>query len=213
MGFYLWQGVIILLVLALVLAYFLRTNREALFFGALFFLYVVFFAFLPRLSSKYYFYPAFAFWGLAGLLGHQLYEKHKVTRFVLPVLLLISLLFNFPAIQREVEDYRILGNYSREFVKSQGEIVKSKLDYTLPSQELKLPRVSKIDLARVYRKIYQRDNLLKLLPLRQKSLGGLITPLNLVPFVHFPEKLVRWQEIEVTPEYFRGKCTISSLNE
>ncbi len=203
-------GIAAVFLLLIVFVYFLRTSRHALFFAGLFVVFVLFFSFLPKVSSKYYFYPAFGFWGLAALLGSHLYQKSKYTRYLLFSLLAISLVLNYPALKREIEDYRILGDFSKTFIQDQAKLIKARADVVEKSLGLRIDKPGLAPLSRVYKKIYDRQNMLKLLPFRKHSIGGLIPPSSLIPIVFYPEKIVRWQPIEETEDYFMGRCITSS---
>lgn len=209
-------GIAALFLVAIVFIYFLRMKREAFFFAALFFTFVLFFAFLPKLSSKYYFYPCFAFWGLAALLGNRFYREGKSRRYVrlmLFFLLGISLAFNYPALKREIEDYRILGDFSKKYIAKQASLIKARVDLSSGVSELSIEKQDNRPLAQTYQEVYRRQNLLKLLPFRKKSIGGLITPTTLVPFIFYPKRVVRWQSIAETDSHFLGRCLTSSPGE
>lgn len=202
-------GIGVILILLIIFIYYLKTDRRILFFGSLFVVYVLFFSFLPRLSAKYYFYPAFAFWGCAALLGNYFYRKSKTTKYFVFALLIISLLFNYPAIKKEIEDYRILGDFSKEYIAEQAVIIKNKVDTGSREVELMIERQGDWQLRRLHREIYNRGNLLKLLPVRKHSVGGILSPGDLIPFIFYPERIVCWKLIEETPAYFLGKLEIS----
>ncbi|MFC2156006.1 hypothetical protein ACFLRB_05920 [Acidobacteriota bacterium] len=203
-------GISATLILFIIFAYYLKTDRRILFFGSLFVVYVLFFSFLPRLSSKYYFYPAFAFWGCAALLGDYFYRKSKAAKYFIFVLLIISLLLNYPAIRREVEDYRILGDFSKEYIAKQAAIIKNKVGPHSQQGELIIERQGDWRLRRLHREIHDRSNLLKLLPIRKHSVGGILSPGNLIPLIFYPERIVRWTLIEETSAYFSGNLEISA---
>lgn len=207
----LWLGIGVILIILIILVYYLRSDRRALFFSSFFVVYVLFFSFLPKLSSKYYFYPCFAFWGCAAILASYFYKKSS--RYVMAILfplLILSLLFNYPAVKKEIEDYRILGDFSKGFVEEQGKIIKNKINIDTKPVEVRIERVGDWQLRKVYREIYNRGNLLKLLPVREHSLGGVLSPGNLVPIIFYPEKIVRWKLIKETPGYFSGVISPTS---
>ncbi|MCK4766533.1 MAG: hypothetical protein KAW12_30340 [Candidatus Aminicenantes bacterium] len=203
-------GIGLIVITAVVFAYFLKADRRALFFGSFFAVYIVFFSFLPKLSSKYYFYPSFAFWGCAALLGNYFYKRSKHTKYVLFGLLILSLLFNYPAVKEEIADYKILGEFSKNFIELQERIIKSEITIDKEPLELRIHKVNFTPLRSLYSKILERGNMLKLLPFRKYSIGGLITPTNLIPIIYYPEKIVRWQPVKVTPLYFVGRCIPSA---
>lgn len=201
----LWVGIGVIAVVFIILFYYLKADRRALFFASFFVVYVLFFAFLPKLSSKYYFYPAFAFWGCAALLGNYFYNRKKYVKYIIFPLLLISLFFNYPAVKKEIADYRILGDFSKSVVDKQAKIIKSQVKIGHDPVEIKIERPGDWQLRRVYRDVYERGNLLKLLPVRPHCIGGVLSPGNLVSIIFYPEKIVRWKQIEETPGYFSGE--------
>ena len=85
-------GIGVIVILLIVFTYYLKTDRRILFLGSFFALYVLFFSFLPKISSKYYFYPCFAFWGCAALLANYFLKRSKRTKYFMFSLLIISLL-------------------------------------------------------------------------------------------------------------------------
>ena len=121
----------------------------------------------------------------------------------------MSLLFNYPDIKEEIQDYRILGDFSKKYITEQAAIIKSQVHTGSSQVELTIKRQGDWQLRRIHRQIHDRGNLLKLLPVRNHSVGGILSPGNLVPFIFYPEKIVRWSLIEETPSYFRGKLKIS----
>lgn len=191
--------------------FFKGQERNLLFFGLFFVIYILFFSFLPRLSSKYYFYPCFAFWGSAALLLDYFYKRSKLTRYFLVLLVIISLFFNYPAVKREIEDYKILGNFSRNFIEEQGKIIKNTISldrFAKEAAEVRIEKVSDRALRRVYDEIYNRGNMLKLLPVREHSLGGVLLPGDLLVIIYYPGWIVRWQPIKETDRYFLGTIEI-----
>jgi len=204
-SFSFYIGLALVLLLAVIFLFYLRRQRPALFFGSFLVVFTLFFAFLPRLSSKYYFYPSFALFGLAALLCHHFYgQRPKLIRYLLLGLLALSLGLNYPAIRGEIGDYRILGDFSRAFVQEQGRIITGKADFNRSPVETRIDQVSQAPLASVFRRVNERQNLLKLLPSRKNSLGGVIIPGDLVPIAFYPQRIVRWQPVSNTPAYFQG---------
>jgi hypothetical protein len=183
---------------------FTQNRQNILFFVSFFLVYLLFFSFLPRLSSKYYFYPSFAFWGCAAYLGNYFYLRQQRTKYILFMLLCVSLLFNYPAIKNEILDYRILGEFSRQFINHQAETITSIINSENFGKETIIPRVSDWPLQRTYQHIQNRGNLMKLLPIRNHSQGGMIFPENLIPIIFYPKKIVRWKLTQETNEYFKG---------
>ncbi len=212
----LFLGIALAVIVTLSLAYFLRKEPAAIFFGSFFGLYVVFFAFLPKLSSKYYFYPTFAFWGCVALLAGILYKRNKKLKYLLFALVILSFIFNYPAMKNEIEDYHILGDYSKQLIDTQAQKIKKQIDMdslVAPGNkgfELRIERPGFAGLAGAYQQVYDRGNILKLLPFRKHSIGGVLVPGNLVTIVFYPAHTVRWTNEKETATYFQGKCIIST---
>jgi len=207
-------GAGILVILALAAGYFVfskkagtgNERRGFLFFLLFFTVFALFFSLLPKLSSRYFFYPSFGLWGIAALCTHHFYEKNKKIKYALAPLLIISLLFNYPMITREGEDYKILGDFSRQFIRQQAAIIKN----DSPAAEIIIYKPDSRPLAEVYQQIKNRENLPKLLPFRENGLGGVIAPTHLIPLVFYPGKIVRWYLGRETPVYFSGHLKITS---
>jgi hypothetical protein len=205
-------GIGVILIVSIIFIYYLDADRRAVFFISFFAVYVLFFAFLPKISSKYYFYSSFAFWGGAALLGNFFHKKSRYAKYFILPLLFISLFFNYPAVKKEIEDYRILGDFSKTLIEEQKEIIKSQVNLDNQPVKLKIERVGDGQLRRVYQNIYSRNTLLKLLPVRAHSVGGVLLPGDLIPFIFYPEKIVRWKQIKETPGYFSGELEPSTRN-
>jgi hypothetical protein len=199
----------------LIVFYFLvskKIGRELLYFLLFLVIFSLFFSLLPKLSSRYFFYPSFGFWGMAALLAHYFYysrRENKKLKYLLVPLLLISMLFNYPFIKREVNDYKILGDFSKQFIRQQGEIIKNEISGSKktpggPGDTLIVYKLDRRQLAEVYKRIKDRENLPKLLPFRESSVGGVIKPKHLIPIIFYPDKIVRWHLINETPNYFKG---------
>ncbi|MCP5107864.1 MAG: hypothetical protein GY950_31035, partial [bacterium] len=139
------------------------------------------------------------------LLAHHFYQKNqtknKKLKYVLVPLLLIAMLFNYPLIRKEVEDYMILGDFSERFIREQAVLIKPGLGKT----EIFVYKLNHQPLAGVYNKVKNRETLPKLLPFRLHSVGGVIKPGHLVPVIFFPDKIVRWKLGKETPNYFTGR--------
>jgi hypothetical protein len=176
-------------------------GRMFLFFLLWLVVFSLFFSMLPKLSSRYLFYPVFGFWGFAALVTHYFHQnnKNKKIRYALVPLLLVSMLFNYPLIRGEVGDYKILGDFSRQFIRRQGEVIKA-----MGTGEIMIYKLDYRQLAGIYKTIKDRGNLPKLLPFRSHSVGGVIKPEHLVPLIFYPEKIVRWHLVKETPNYFTG---------
>ena len=211
-----WLGAVTILTMVLIVIYYLVTKkigRELLYFILFLAIFSLFFSLLPKISSRYFFYPSFGFWGMAALLAHYFYysqRRHKKLKYALVPLLLISMLFNYPFIKREVEDYKILGDFSKQFIRQQGEVIKNETrgNTKAPGNTLYVYKLDRRQLAEVYKRIKTRENLPKLLPFREHSVGGVIKPKHLIPMIFYPDKIVRWHRIKETPNYFKG-CLIS----
>lgn len=176
----------------------------------------LFFSLLPKLSSRYIFFPVFGFWGLAAQTAQYFLHstgKKKITYALIP-LLLVFMVFNYILIRGEVGDYKILGDFSKQFISEQGAIIKKAAENPTPiegteTQGIKIPRPDYSRLAGIYKTIRERGNLPKLLPFRSGSLGGVIKPEHLVPLVFYPGKIVRWRQVQETPKYFTGYLLIN----
>jgi hypothetical protein len=201
-------GIAVMAAIFFICGYFVIAKKERgfMFFVSLFAAYALFFAVLPKLSSRYVLFPSVGFWGIAALLTHYFHKQKesKKIKYALVPLVLISLLFNFLSIQREVEDYRILGDFSKAFIQREGAFIKSVVENQKEGSEITLFKGGNRQLALVYQKILERDNLPKLLPFRSHSIGGVIEPRHLVPIVFYPDSIARWLTKEETDHYFRG---------
>lgn len=203
-------GVLIIVLLFLISIYLIKTDRGLLFFLLLLATFSLFFSLLPKLSSRYFFYPTFGSWGIVALLTHYFYQKNKHLKYALVPLLLISVLLNYSLIKREIEDYKILGDFSRHFIQDNAEIIKNQLHTTPNSPEVIIFDQGTRQLAAVYQQVSKRKNLPKLLPPRSHSIGGVIEPKHLIPIIFYPDKIARWVHIEETPFYFKGKIEVGA---
>lgn len=188
---------------------FMKKQRELLFFLLFLAVFALFFSLLPKLSSRYFLYPSLGFWGIAALLTHHFHEnypKQKLLKYALAPLVLVSLLFNYPFIQKEIEDYKILGDFSHRYIQQQAVLIKNQinLDADTDSHEIILYRGDTRQLAALYQQIINRDNLPKLLPFRSNSVGAVIEPRHLVPIIFYPGKIARWKTVKETQYYFIG---------
>ena len=205
-------GAATILILLLIVIYYLvskKIGRELLYFLLFLAIFSLFFSLLPKLSSRYFFYPSFGFWGMAALLAHYFYssqQRNKKLKYALVPLLLISMLFNYPFIKREVEDYKILGDFSKQFILQQGKVIKNEMsgNTKAPETTLYVYKLNYRQLSEIYKRIKSRENLPKLLPFREHSVGGVIKPRHLIPIIFYPDKIVRWHRIKETPNYFKG---------
>lgn len=206
-------GAGILVILALAAGYFILSNKSGvgnrgrgfLYFFLSFSVFALFFSLLPKLSSRYLFYPSFGLWGIVALWTHYFYEKNKKIKYALAPLLIISLLFNYPMIKREVEDYKILGDFSRQYIQQQAALLKNEPT----AGEITIYKSDSRPLAEVYQQIKNRENLPKLLPFREHGIGGVIAPTHLIPLMFYPEKIVRWYLGRETSDYFTGRLKIA----
>lgn len=206
----------ILVILGLAAAYFVfskkagtgnagNERRGFIFFLLFFIVFTLFFSLLPKLSSRYFFYPSFGLWGMAALWAHHFSGKNKKIKYVPASLLVISLLFNYPMIKREVEDYKILGDFSRQYIQRQAAVIKD----GLPEGEITIYKPDSRPLAEVYQQIKNRENLPKLLPIREHGIGGVIAPTHFIPLMFYPVKIVRWNQSRETSDYFTGRLKIA----
>lgn len=193
-------GIMAILIFTGVSIYYIGKQRGFWFFFSLWIGFSLFFSFLPKLTSRYFFYPATGFWGMAALLAAHLITKNKKLRYALIPLLLLSILLNYPMVQKEIDDYRILGDFSEGFIRQHGPFIKNQ-----PGDSVTIPVGDVRPLADIYRYITGRGNLPKLLPFRQNSISGVIEPRHLIPIIFYPETIARWQPIEKTGYYFKGK--------
>jgi hypothetical protein len=108
-------------------------------------------------------------------------------------------------IKREGEDYKILGDFSRQFIRQQVAIIKN----DAPEAEITIYKPDSRPLAEVYQQIKNRENLPKLLPFREHGIGGVIAPTHLIPLMFYPGKIVRWQLSRETADYFTGCLKIA----
>jgi len=200
-------GIIVIIMLVLVSVYFIKEERGFLFFLLLLGIFPLFFSLLPKLSSRYFFYPTFGFWGIAALLTHYFYQKKKYLQYALVPLFLISVLFNYLPIKREIGDYKILGDFSKQFIRQEAVFIKNQLSTNPGSSEIVLYKRDNRQLLAVYRLINHRKNLPKLLPpfRPQSTIAGVIEPKHLIPIIFYPDKVARWEPIEETTYYFKGK--------
>lgn len=210
-------GIIIVVVLFLIGGYFLFVKKER---GFLFFLFcygffALFFALLPKLSSRYLLFPSIGFWGIAALLAHYFYsvKKNRVLLYAFISFLLVVLLFNYPVVQREIEDYKILGDFSKEFVQKEGNHIKGLLKNLQPTEksgpvEIAIYKGDHHRLAEMYRHIQWRNNLPKLLPFREHSIGGVIEPKHLLPLIFYPQR-AEWKTVLEDTTSFKGKIMLA----
>ena len=182
-------------------------GRGFLFFLLFLAIFSLFFSLLPKLSSRYFFYPTFGFWGIAALLTHYFYQKKKYLQYALIPLLLVSILFNYSPIKREIEDYKILGDFSKQIIRQEAVFIKNQLSTNPGSPGIILYKRDNRGLIAVYRLINNRKNLPKLLPpfRPQSTIAGVIEPKHLIPIIFYPDKVARWEPIEETTYYFRGR--------
>lgn len=182
------------------------SSRRFLYFFLFFVFFALFFSLLPKLSSRYFFYPSFGLWGMAALWVNYLYNTYKkAVKYALVPLLLISLFFNYFLIKREIEDYKILGNFSQQFIREQATIIQNNFE----TGEFILYKPDSRPLGNTYQLIKRRENLPKLLPFREHSLGGIINPDHLIPIVFYPEQIAHWHLIKETPDSFIGHLDIA----
>jgi hypothetical protein len=194
-------GVIVLLLLVSIY-FFIRFGRSFLFFFSFLCAFTLFFALLPKLSSRYFFFPSFGAWGIAAFLFQYFYYKNKILKFMPLVFLLFSIMFNYSLIQNEIGDYKILGDFSKHFISNQADFIKKNTGFK--TGETIIYKKNSNELTSTYRQIIDRDNLPKLLPIRPHGVGGVINPEDLIPIIFFPEKIVRWRPVNETDILFKG---------
>lgn len=212
-GFHLAVGIAAIILIILASIYFWKSRKvQGVGFFLVFFVgYAVFFALLPRLSSRYFLFPSIGFWGITGLVVQYYETQRKSLKYVLLPLLLISFFLNMPQIQREVADYRILGKFYQQYIQVKGGSIRAEVEKKSGNQNQENPvmitlyKESSTPLAGVFQEIVKRQNLPKLLPFRAKSIGGVIEPRFLIPLVFYPGKIARWELIEETTFGFTGK--------
>jgi hypothetical protein len=201
-------GIIVIIMFFLVVVYFIKKGgKEFLFFLILMIIFTLFFSLLPKLSSRYFFYPGFGFWGIAALLTQYFKKEKKFLRFALIPLVLVSILFNFALIKGEIGDYKILGDFSKQFIHQEAVFIKNQSRSIPGSSRIILYKRNNRQLLAVYRIISKRNNLPKLLPPTrpQSTIAGVMEPQHLIPIIFYPEKIVRWQLIKETSDYFIGE--------
>lgn len=188
-----------------------KRQRGLWFFLSMFFVYALLFAVLPKLSSRYVLFPSLGFWGAAVIAVHYFRQtKHKkILEWTLVPILLVTFLFNLVLIRKEVQDYRLLGDFSRTFILEQANHIKSAVyDET---SELFLLKGDMHRLAELYKLLHHRGHMPKLLPFRAHSIEGVIEPRHLIPIIYYPSRLAVWQLKEETKDWFKGHI-IFNLN-
>lgn len=193
-------GVLAILIFLGVSIYYLGKQRVFWFFFSIWLGFSVFVSFLPKLTSRYFLYPAVGFWGIAALLAARFLTGNKKRKIVMIPILLLSMLLNYPLVQKEINDYKILGNFSKEFIQQQEKLIKAQ-----PGVRVTIPVGDVQPLADLYRYITGRGNLPKLLPFRQNSIAGVIEPRHLIPLIYYPETVARWIPIKKTKNDFIGR--------
>ncbi|MGE5341195.1 MAG: hypothetical protein ACM3SY_06900 [Candidatus Omnitrophota bacterium] len=199
-----------------------KRERASLFFLSFLIVFALFLSFLPKLSSRYVFYPSLGWWGLLALMFNYLFnyvmtrkKNRRITKStistisimsIIPALLILflsgSIGTNYASIRREIEDYKILGDFSKRFVAIQSAVIKrASAD---GKTEVMLNKGDVQDLTSVYRQIMERANLPKLLPFRSHGIEGVIEPQHLIPLIFYPQK-VCWRKIQETNEGFIGE--------
>jgi hypothetical protein len=205
-------GIVVIFFVFLISLYYnyMKKQRGLLFFLLFLVVFALFFSLLPKLSSRYFLYSSFGFWGIAARLTHHFHEnypKQKILKYALAPLVLVSVLFNYPFIQKEIEDYKILGDFSHRYIQQQAVLIKNQISPNADAEfyEMTLFKRDKQPLKTIYQQIINRDNLPKLLPFRPNSIGGVIEPRHLVPIIFYPEKIAHWKTVKETHYYFKGK--------
>ena len=155
--------------------------------------YTIFFAFLPKLSSRYILFPSIGFITIYFRIFNTFSKKYKIINYLISFFILFSMVYNYPKIQREIQDYKILGEFSRNFIIEEKREILKKIDKNLKTQKIVIPQKDKTKLVFTYAQIYERKNLPKLLPVRKKAVGGVIKLEDLVPIIFYPENIAKFR--------------------
>ncbi len=155
--------------------------------------YTIFFAFLPKLSSRYILFPSIGFITIYFRIFNTFSKRYKIINYLISFFVLFSLVYNYPKIRREIQDYRILGEFSRNFIIEEKREILKKIDKNLKTQKIVIPQKDKTKLVFTYAQIYERKNLPKLLPVRKNAIGGVIKPQDLIPIVFYPENIANFK--------------------
>lgn len=168
-------------------------------------IYTLFFAFLPKLSSRYILFPSIGFIMMYFRIFNKFSRKYKIINYIISFFLLFSVVYNYPKIQREIEDYRLLGEFSKNFIKEEKEEIKNRIDKKQKIQKIDIMQKDNSRLIFTYAMIHQRKNIPKLLPVRKKAVGGVIKPQDLIPIIFYPEKITKFQMESSNKNKFSGK--------
>jgi len=190
------------LIVAMILTAFYLTKKDRgfIFFALFLLVYALFFAFIPKLSSRYYLFPAMGAWGILALLFNFFKEK-KIVIYAVCAFICSSLVVDFTLIKKEVGDYKTLGDFSRQFLEEASAPVKRQVENHNTSP-ISIEKGTYQKLAAVYQEVEDRGNLPKLFPFRENSIGGVIQPRDFIPVILYPGKQVRIKEIKETDMYF-----------
>ena len=195
-------GFLIIILFLLISVLLIKKDKKYLFPLSFFFIYLSFFSVFPKLSSRYLFFPAIGFILFLSIALNDLTEKLK--KFVY-LLIIISFLYNSPLIKREVEDYKILGEFSKNYIKKQKYIIKNRFKISTP---FTINQGNYESIKTLYLLIHKRGNLPKLLPIRKKAIGGMIYPEDLVPIIFYPKYIAIWKTLKKTNNGYYGKILI-----
>jgi hypothetical protein len=195
-------GFLIIILFLLISVLLIKKDKKYLFPLSFFFIYLSFFSVFPKLSSRYLFFPAIGFILFLSIALNDLTEKLK--KFVY-LLIIISFLYNSPLIRREVEDYKILGEFSKNYIKKQKYIIKNRFKISTP---FTINQGNYESIKTLYLLIHKRGNLPKLLPIRKKAIGGMIYPEDLVPIIFYPKYIAIWKTLKKTNNGYYGKILI-----
>ncbi len=183
-----------------------RTESSYLFPLSFFIIYLSFFSLLPKLSSRYIFLPSVGFFLLLSVLMGE-FKKRFGGKIYIPIILImiLSFIYNFPLIKKEVMDYRILGKFSYKFIFNHSLKIKEQFG---KSDKIFIGRENLMPLKNLYFSIYKNGGISKLLPIRRGSVGGVIHPEDLVPIVFYPDYIAKWKNIKTENNGFYGKIIV-----
>jgi len=199
---------IVIIIIMLALFFFIRKVHGMRFAFSAFFIYSLFFALFPKLSSRYYFLPCAGLIICFALLFNELNRKKpQITKLGLALLVLTSLSINYSAIKKEIKDYSILGGFSKNFILKHKSMLK-KVDPSNKKLSVKFYKRPYTPLMKVYKRVEKRKTIPKLLSLRKDSIGGVIEPSDFIPIVFYPDFIVEWKTEKENNLYYTGKFHI-----
>ncbi len=200
-------GFIIIILFFIASVFLIIKNKNYIFPFSFFYIYLFFFSLFPKLSSRYLFLPAVGFILFLSIILNDLAEKYKKTKIFFYLLIIISFLYNLPLIKKEVQDYKILGDFSKHFIEKQKISVRNSF-HASSGNNVFLRKGEYESIKKIYRLIQKRGNLPKLLPVRKDSIGGVIYPEDLIPIVLYPKYIAKWETLKQTKNGYYGKIVI-----